>query len=323
VPKKLTGVALSRFLLTSSPGAFVPLVREHRSELIHAHFSVDALYALPLARRLGCPLIVTLHGFDVTTTRKYLLRSGRPAWIRYALLQDTLKQSNACFICVSQFIYNVALRSGFPEKQLLLHYIGIDTTQFESYAPGASPRLVHVARLVPKKGTRFLIDAVAQVCRKFRDLSLDIIGDGMLRRNLEAQVQHLGIERNVRFHGTQPHTIVRELLRGATAFVLPSITAESGDAEGLGLVLLEASASGVPVIGTRHGGIPEVVRENESGLLVPEGDTNALADAIATIVSDAGLQARMGKVGRKVACDKFDIYKQSAELEAFYRRICR
>jgi glycosyltransferase involved in cell wall biosynthesis len=183
--------------------------------------------------------------------------------------------------------------------------------------------LVHIARLVEKKGTRYLIEAVAQIHHKFPELTVDIIGDGPLRHSLHAQVERLGIKGSVRFQGTQTHHAVRDMLKGATALVLPSVRAMSGDAEGLGLVLLEASAAGVPVIGTHHGGIPEAVRENVSGLLVPERDSGALAEAIDTVASDDALQRRLAQGARRLACERFDINRQSAELEALYRRVCQ
>jgi colanic acid/amylovoran biosynthesis glycosyltransferase len=322
VPPKLGGTSLSRFLLTSFPGRFESAVKEHGSHLIHAHFSIDALYALALARRMDRPLITTLHGFDVTTTRSYLLQSGSPAWVRYALLQNRLKRSGTHFVCVSRFIYEAALRAGFPENRLSVHYIGVDTKKFAQSFATQPPRVVHVARLVEKKGTRYLVDAMAQLHRKFPELTLDIIGDGTLRKILHAQVERLGIGRNVRFHGTQSQDVVRTMLIGATALVLPSVTARSGDAEGLGLVLLEASAGGVPVIGTRHGGIPEAMVENETGLLVRERDSLSLADAIDTLVSAPTLQRSMGEAARQLACERFDIHRQSAKLESVYRSVC-
>jgi len=322
IPPNLKGWSLGRFILTSSPGPFEGAVRAHRAQLIHAHFSIDGLYALPLARRLDCPLITTLHGFDVTTSKEYLLRSGRPALVRYALLQDRLKSAGAHFICVSRYIYDAALRAGFPEDRLSVHYIGINTAEFEPAAPSDSPRLVHVARLVEKKGTRYVIEAIAHIRRKFPEIRADIIGDGPLRRSLREQAQRLGVDDCICFHGVQPHNRVRAMLKGATALVLPSVTAKSGDSEGLGLVLLEASAAGVPVIGTRHGGIPEAIRENESGLLVPERDSGAIADAIDSLISNPSLRARMGHAARKLACESFDIHTQSSKLEGIYHRVC-
>jgi colanic acid/amylovoran biosynthesis glycosyltransferase len=321
-PPNLRGLNLARFLLTSSPRAFEAGVAEHDPQLIHAHFSVDGLYALSLSSKLDIPLITTLHGFDVTTSRSAMAKTGRPALVRYAYLQDRLKQRGTHFICVSRFILEAALRAGFPEERLSLHYIGIDPSQFRPVPATQPSRLVHVARLVEKKGTRYLLEAAALLKQRRRDFVLDIIGDGPLRSELEHQAGELGIERQVRFHGVKPHDEVRQMLQGACALVLPSVTAQNGDAEGLGLVLLEASASAVPVVGTRHGGIPEAISEGRSGLLVPERDSDALAEAIDMFLSDGEKQAQMGAAARQFVCEQFDIRKQSIQLETLYRRIC-
>jgi glycosyltransferase involved in cell wall biosynthesis len=321
-PAELRGLRLARFLLTSSAEAFEPGVRQHNPSLIHAHFSVDGLYALTLANKLDVPLVTTLHGFDVTTSRSAMARSGRPALVRYAYLQDRLKQRGAHFICVSRFIREAALRAGFPEDRLSLHYIGIDTAQFQPAPATYPPKLVHVARLVEKKGTRYLLEAAAILKARHRDFELHIVGDGPLRSELEHQAQSLGIDRHVRFHGFKPHAEVRRLLQGASALILPSVTAQNGDAEGLGIVLLEASATGVPVVATRHGGIPEAISEGHSGLLVPERDSDALAEAVDMLLTDSAKQMQMGESARRFVCEQFDIHKQSIQLETLYRQIC-
>jgi glycosyltransferase involved in cell wall biosynthesis len=179
-----------------------------------------------------------------------------------------------------------------------------------------------VARLVEKKGTRYLLEAVAILKARHRDFSLDIVGEGPLRRKLEQQAQRLGIGRHVRFHGVRPHEEVRRLLRGACALILPSVTAQNGDAEGLGLVLLEAAATAVPVVATRHGGIPEAIAEGQSGLLVPERNAAALAEAVDLLLTNSTMQKQMGASARHFVCERFDIHKQCVQLETLYRRVC-
>lgn len=321
VPPDFGGLPLLHFLVSASATRFAPGLVERSVQLLHAHFSVDGLYALPLARLLNLPLITTLHGFDVTATRKHFFSSGRPALVRYALMQDRLKENGDSFICVSNFVRDAALRAGFPQNKLKVHYIGINTEQFVPSAADARPRFVHVARLVEKKGTQYLLDAFSKVLRKHPDVLLDIIGEGPLRDSLEAQAASLGMSASVRFLGVQPHDTVRAYLRGAYALVLPSVTAASGDAEGLGIVLLEASASSVPVVGTRHGGIPEAVDDGNSGLLVAERDSNGLAEALDTLVADTSLRERMGIAARRFVCERFDIRRQSAELERHYAEL--
>lgn len=320
-PESLSSLNLVKFLLTASHDENYWSLASEKLDLLHAHFAIDGLYALKLAKRLDIPLVTTLHGFDVTTKRTHFFRSGRPALVRYALMQDQLKKRGDLFICVSRFIRDAAVRSGFPESKLKVHYIGIDTAQFTIAKQDDVPRFVHVARLVEKKGTRYLLQAFALVHKKYSEACLDIIGDGPLRSELEALASSLGIVSAVRFHGVQAHSVVRAALRGATALILPSVTAESGDSEGLGIVLLEASATGVPVIGTLHGGIPEAVEHERTGFLVAERDVSALAMAMDTFISNPSLQARFGIAARNFVCERFDINQQSVQLVEHYKSV--
>ncbi|WP_322032447.1 glycosyltransferase [Paraburkholderia sp. J76] len=299
-------------------------VARSRPSIVHAHFGVDALYGASLAHSLRVPLIATLHGFDVTVRRSELLMSGSPALIRYGLLHWRLAKSAKRLLCVSEFIRRKAIDFGFPEENLLTHYIGIDLSQFTPTLRTRAEtfRILHVARLVEKKGTRYLLEALCRLPERDRiHVHLDIIGEGALREQLENMVLQNGIGGNVTFHGTRSQYDVREILATADVLCLPSVTAANGDAEGLGMVVLEAAASGVPVIATRHGGIPEAVVDGETGMLLPERDAVALANAITFLVENEPARSRMGRNGRLHVERNFDVVKQCAVLEDIYREI--
>ncbi len=135
---------------------------------------------------------------------------------------------------------------------------------------------------------------------------------------LNALATALGINNCVRFLGAQPHETVLNLMRGAEIFALPSQTAKNGDSEALGIVFNEASACGVPIVSTWHGGIPEAVLDGETGFLVPERDDAALAEKLDTLLSDRALGEKMGQRGREFVCEVFDIRKQTVKLEGIY-----
>ncbi|PTT74990.1 glycosyl transferase family 1 [Pelomonas sp. HMWF004] len=294
-------------------------IQQHRAQLIHAHFAVDAFQVLPTARRLKLPLVTTLHGFDVTTHPGHFLRSGKPSLMRFALGMKRLQTQGDQFICVSEFMRQEALKAGYPAARLQVHYMGIDPRPFTAATHDGAPEILHVARLVDKKGTAYLIDAFARLASRHPEARLTILGDGPLRSALEAQVAGHGLQARVSFAGAVAHRQVREHMARASLLALPSVTAPSGDSEGLGLVLLEAAASGLPVVGTLHGGIPEAVSNGVSGYLVPERNAEQLADAIDTLLADALLRRRMGAAGRTLVCERFDIAAQSSKLEDLYR----
>lgn len=317
---KETRLGALRLVVAGDVTPFMKPAKQFGATLIHAHFAIDGLYAQSLANRLQIPLITTLHGFDITTKRVDFIRSGSPSLTRYALMQDRLKRQCSTFICVSEFMRQQALKAGFPETKLRKHFIGVDTTAFQPTVNTATqPTLLHVARLVEKKGTSYLIRAFANVLKKIPDARLNIVGGGPLLHALQKLSAELGVEDSVVFHGVQPHAFVRTLLTQSSALVLPSVTAANGDAEGLGMVLLEAAATGLPTIGTRHGGIPEAVRDGETGLLVQERNVDQLADAMFTLLCDSALRQRMGTQARQMVEGEFDIVKQSRELETIYQ----
>lgn len=290
--------------------------------MIHAHFGIEGVYALPIAKNLGIPLITTFHGFDATLSVKSLLASGKPSWINYLIYRRKLAVEGELFLCVSEFIRQRLIALGFPEKRTLVHYIGMDVQKItpKLVKPGGL-KLIHVARLVAKKGTEYLIKAFAVVASEFPDLELTIIGEGELRSHLERLVGSLGLGSRVFFAGALPHKEVLKHIQTSTALILPSVTAVSGDAEGLPMVLLEAYASGIPVIGTHHAGIPEAVVDGKTGYLVPERDVSALASRIRDMMSDSEMRRYMGIHARKLVEDRFDIRKQTEKLETIYDRM--
>ncbi|URI09508.1 glycosyltransferase [Aquincola tertiaricarbonis] len=309
------------YSVSSRPDFFQTIIRKSEIRLLHAHFAVDALFAMRTAERADMPFVTTLHGFDVTTRPRDFLRTGRPALMRYALSGQRLHRSGAKFICVSEFMRTAALRAGFPESKSVVHYIGIDPTKFQLSTVDGPPIVLHVARLVEKKGTQYLLEAFADVKKKFDDALLVIIGDGPLRQRLEQIAEAAGILGSVKFLGVQPHSAVRQWMARATVFTLPSVTATNGDAEGLGMVLLEAAACGVPVVATKHGGIPEAVIDGESGYLVGERDSSALAEALKLVLSSESRRHAMGAAGRRLVEERFNVHLQSEKLEAIYQSV--
>jgi colanic acid/amylovoran biosynthesis glycosyltransferase len=294
-------------------------IQRHGAQVVHAHFAVDAFQVLPTARSLKLPLITTLHGFDVTTHRAHFLRSRKPSLMRFAMGMQQLQMQGDQFLCVSEFMRQEALKAGYPAARLQVHYMGIDPRPFAAASHDGAPQILHVARLVDKKGTAYLIDAFARLAARHPEARLTILGDGPLRGALEARVASRGLQDRVEFAGAVPHRVVRERMAQASVLALPSVTAPSGDSEGLGLVLLEAAASGLPVVGTLHGGIPEAVSDGHSGFLVPERAVEPLADALDALLADVSLRRRMGDAGRALVHERFDIQAQSSSLEGIYR----
>ncbi|GBQ36241.1 glycosyltransferase [Gluconacetobacter azotocaptans] len=304
-------------MLTRDPAPYLRLLGDRRPALVHAHFGVDGVYALPLARRLGVPLVTMFHGFDATLSTAAFLCS--PAWVNYPLFRRTLARHGQLFLCTSDYIRERVLAMGFPAARTRVHYIGVDCGAIRPRDPQQeTPTILHVARLVEMKGTEYLLRAFALLSPTRPALRLVIIGDGPLRGRLEVLARALGIGGQVSFRGAQPYARVLEAMRAAMMLVLPSVYTPTGRVEGLGMVLLEAAATGVPVVGSRVGGIPEGLVEGETGLLAPERDAEALAARMRDVLDDPDRRAAMGGRARAFVTARFDLHRQTAALEAAY-----
>ena len=309
-------------LVTRDTRPYRRLLGERRVGLIHAHFGTNAVYALPLARRLGVPLVTTFHGHDATLSAPALL--GSPEGVYYRLLRDRLAREGSVFLCTSAFVRDRLLALGFPASRTRVHYIGVDCEAIRRREPTEeTATILHVARLVAVKGTEYLIRAFATVAARRPEVPLVVIGAGPLERRLRRLAASLGLGSRVRFLGARPHGEVLDWMRKASMLVLPSVRTASGRVEGLGMVALEAAASGVAVIGSRVGGIPEAVIDGRTGFLVAERDVAALGRRMLDLLDDPALRHRFGAEARAHVEQHFDMRRQTVELEDLYDAVIR
>ena len=295
-------------------------------QLIHAHFGMDALDAWPLARALNLPMLVTLHGYDINTHRDWWEAGNAGLLMRFypRLLLRLAQQPRVRFIAVSEALRQRAIEFGIPGDKIAVNYIGIDTRKF---VPGAvrisqrAPRVLFVGRLVEKKGCQYLIEAMAQVQKTVPSARLIVIGDGPLRSSLEQLAQDHGLL--VDFRGALPNTEVKNELNAARVFCLPSVTAENGDAEGLPISILEAQASGVPVVTSARGGVGEAVKDGTTGFTFPERDADQLASGLIRILASDQVADEISNASVRSAAMSFDIGLLTTHLEASYESATR
>ena len=310
----ITGkVQRARFrLLGPSLSQQQKLARESPT-LIHAHFGPDGCEVISLARALDIPLVVSLHGYDITGGDDHLTR-----W--YLRRRGLLKASGARFICVSDFIRREALARGFPAEKTVVHYTGIDTDFFRP-DPNVvrCPIILFVGRLVPLKGCEYLIRAMTRVQEVMPETRLVVIGQGPLRKKLEEQAAAL--LHNFEFLGSQPPEVVRDWMNRAKVLSTPSVIAESGKAEGFGMVFAEAQAMGLPVVSFATGGIPEVVAHEQTGFLVSTQDWEALAAKLLLLLQNHDLWSQFSEAGPARVKALFNIRKQATILENIYESV--
>lgn len=315
------GGRLARYRYAAgSVAPLVHLLRQVRARGLHAHFGVEGMSSLPAARILDVPHFTTFHGYDATRSARSFIRSGKPSWMRYAIERRQLLSSETNIICVSSHLRDVLIRLGAAGDRIEVIPTGVDTAALQAAPAPDRAQILHVARLVEKKGTEYLIRALPEIIRRHPDTRLIVIGEGPLRPRLESLAATLNVRASVDFQGARPHREVLSTLRRSSLLVLPSVTASSGDQEGLGQVLLEAGAVGRPTVATRHGGIPDAVVDGQTGLLVDERNPGQIADAVSHVLSSTATQRRLGLAARHHVVENFDATVQATRLAALYER---
>jgi glycosyltransferase involved in cell wall biosynthesis len=299
-------------------------MRSLRPFLVHVHFATEAVKLWPTIAGMGLPMIVTLHGYDINTQADWW-RDGRGGRLMRSYpdrLLELSRQRNVHFIAVSRAIRRAALAYGLPADSLTIRHIGIKIAQFQRGDVPLSRRpadALFVGRLVEKKGGTYLIQAAARLKDRVPGLRLIFVGDGPERARLVAEARQLGVR--AEFLGAQPHDEVRRWLRLARALCLPSVTAQSGDAEGLPMVLLEAQAAGVPAITSAAGGCEEGIIDGVTGFAVAERDVAQLASRLETLMLDGAVGDAMSGKATDFVRERFDIANCTRSLEDLYDRV--
>ena len=288
--------------------------------IVHAHFGTCAPAAMALARALDVPFVVTFHGADATVNPESSLKTRRGQELRRA--KDAVIREAGAFIAVSDHIRRRLMEQGYPEDKVVVLRNGIDVDFFEPTSSGErDPVILFVGRFVQKKGATYLLEAAQRLMSKGVRFELVMLGSGPLEDELREAATQSGLP--CRFPGFMPLTGVMEWLQKARVVVVPSVTADNGDQEGLPTILLEAQAMETPIVATRHSGIPEGVEENVTAYLVDEKDTVGLADKLRIYLENPELARRAGVAGREFVLRNFDMRDQVRELENLYDRLQR
>lgn len=296
--------------------ACLTLTRLHARhyDVIHAQFGPYGVLAAQLVQlgALDGAIVTSFRGYDLMKHLRVHPDAYRDLFHRGAL-----------FLPVSQTLATRLLEVGCSRNKIHVHRSGVSCERLryrESRPSDGEIRVVTVARLVEKKGLSYAIEAVARVLASGKRVSYTVIGDGPLRTELEALVHQLGIEAHVRLAGAKGHTEVLDAVYAADVLIAPSITARDGDEEGVPNSIKEAMAMGLPVIGTRHGGIPELIEDGVAGFLIPERDVAALAERLTYLIEHPDAWPAMSRAARRRIEAEYDIAHLNDELVELYRQ---
>jgi colanic acid/amylovoran biosynthesis glycosyltransferase len=280
-------------------------VRRRGIEHLHAHFATVATDVARLAARLAdVPYSFTAHAKDI------FHETVQPEDLRRKL------EDAAAVVTVTDF--NLAyLRAGFGAAAARVRrvYNGLELDRFPYSEPGARPRrVVAVGRLVEKKGFDVLLESAALLSARGVDFTVDLIGGGELEAPLRKRVHELGLGGRIRLRGPQPQAEIARAVSEAAAFAAPCVVGRDGNRDGLPTTLLEAMALGTPCVSTDVTGIPELVRDGETGLLVPQNDAAALAAALERLLAEPALRIALAARARQRIEEDFDARRNSARL---------
>jgi colanic acid/amylovoran biosynthesis glycosyltransferase len=286
------------------------LIRERGIGHLHAHFASVATTVARLASLLsGVPYSFTAHAKDI--------------YHESVDAEDLRRKLADAHHVVTVSDYNLAhLRETYgPDADRVQRvYNGLDLTDAAWSDPAdRAPLIVAVGRLVEKKGFDVLLDALALLHQRRPEARAVIAGDGALADDLRAQRDRLGLQDVVHLPGPVPQTEVRDLLARAAVFAAPCVVGPDGNRDGLPTVLLEAMAAGAPAVSTDVTGIPEVVRDEETGLLVPQHDPVRLAVALEQLLTDRALSSRLSRAARALVESSFDVHVQARALRELDR----
>jgi len=294
-----------------------PLARQSREELVRflvghqvttvlAEYGPTACIIRSACKAAGVRLFVHFHGCDAS-------RLLRQWWTRYAY-RRLLADADG-LICPSQFLAEKLQAIGLPQERIHVVPCGVDIHEFSPNEAERDRNLVlAVGRFVEKKAPQHTVAAFARAARQVPDAKLEMIGEGPLLNKCRALADQAGLDGSASFRGAQDHSVVKQEMARAAVFVQHSVTAADGDTEGLPVAILEAMSSGLPVVATRHAGIPEAVDDGRTGLLVEEHDEAGMADALVRLLMNPEEAKAMGAAGRQRAVRLFSSEQQLARL---------
>lgn len=303
---------LSRALIVVPKAAYAARrMVELEVDHVHAHYATHpALFAYVVNLLTGIPYSFTVHAHDLYVERPML---GE-------------KVANASFVvAISEFNRRmlIDLYGSTAAERVIVVRCGIDPTLFrprERRNPNELFTIACVGSLAGYKGQRYLIDA----CARLRDRRIPfrclLVGEGEDRPHLEAQIRDLGLDQQVILMGALPRHRVSEVVREADVMALPSVVMPNGKMEGIPVALMEAMASEVPVVATSISGIPELVRDGETGLLAPQRDAAALADALERLYADRELGRRLATAGRQLVLQEFNLERSVSQLRVLFEQ---
>jgi colanic acid/amylovoran biosynthesis glycosyltransferase len=293
--------------------AITEILSREDAQVLHIFFGHIAVHLLPLIRAWPKPKVVSFHGADV------LVDMEKPAYRRTT--KEMLQLVTRVFVR-SASLRRAVIELGCDENKIDIVRTGIPLEQFpfreRDFPTDGGWRFLQASRLVQKKGIATALHAFTSFLNEYPNATLTIAGEGPMMSELQELTRKLKIDNRVSLPGFVSQEKLREIYYASHIFLHPSETGSDGNQEGIPNSMLEAMATGLPVFATDHGGIPEAIEKDVSGVLVPERDHEALSQALLHAAKNADLLKRLARNGAEVVAEKFDQRNQIQRLEEIY-----
>ncbi len=313
-----TSAFSTKFLRKNHMKYFETILKKQVPKLIHSHYLTDAVFFHPFTKNLNIPKVCSCYGYDVSVIpRKF----GLLAKYYY---KKIFKEYDL-FLAMTEEMKKDLLALGCPDSKLMVHYHGIDTNFFDlnrKYEIKSGVfNLLTIASLYPVKGHLSVLKAVKMLSKKNSEINIRyrIIGNGILKEELEDFVEKNKLTDKVTFHpGIKHGQEFIDFLNEADVFLHPSITTKQNDKEGIPGAIVEAMASGLPVISTWHGGIPFIIENNKTGFLVKEHDSSSIAQYLELLYNNKELRIKIGTNANQYAMSNLDLFEKAKDLREIY-----
>lgn len=314
-------VLSAKVLLANQISFFSEHINQISPDIIHGHFITDACVFRPVTKKVKVPKVCSCYGYDVSVIpvkfKNFYKFFYKPIIAEYDL-----------FLAMTDEMKKDLLEMGFPEEKVIVHYHGVDTKRFNlqrNYESDTTKlNVLTVASLLEVKGHETVLRALSEAKSKNENFQFeyDVVGQGELRESLQSLAINLGIDDFVNFHGAVKHgDTFKKLLEKADVFAHPSVTTKENDKEGIPGAIVEAMASGLPIISTEHGGIPFIVTNEKNGFLIKERDYKAMAQILGKLFSDPKIREKIGVAAKEHAREHLDLIRKSEDLQRIYESL--
>lgn len=301
--------------LNRSPSFLFDVAKIEQPDIIHGHFGLDSYRLIQLHQQTKIPFIVNFYGHDVIRL---------PSELGWKSRYKKMAKHMSWAIAGSEDMKKNLINLGFDKERIttIKLAVNIDNIEFVQRKK-AGPKLMMVGRCVEKKGFIYALEALKEIKKEIPGITLDLYGDGKLLPQLKSFTNKNELQQNVTFHGFTENQNVFKALYEHDILLVPSVQAKDGDREGIPQTTVEGMATGIPVIASEHAGLPELVKNGETGMLIPTRDSDAIVQAVLKLNQNSALVEKVSTNGRSKVIKEHNIASQVKKTESLYESIIK